>query len=153
MTIHAHILTRPTLSSEVLGCQWPKCPEVLRLGVPGRIYENGGMRASQAFPAPHRWPRIVPEKPVLAQESSRTSVAAAQALPAGRRANLRQAVLDAIRAAPDGLTAERVSETTGIGGDTVRPRIVELCERNLIVRSGKTRLTKSGRDAECWVAR
>lgn len=94
------------------------------------------------------WP---PEKPVPAVESSDTSKAAARAIEGGPRAKARLAVLNAIIAATEGLTAERISEITGISGDTVRPRIVELSEANLIMKSTRTRMTRAGREAQVWV--
>ena len=122
---HSHTFTRPTLSANHLGCAWTGCTALWRL----------------------------PETPTKAVETSRTSQEAARGLSGGRKAQTRQSVYEAIKAASDGLTAEKVSEITALPGDTVRPRIVELCERNLIYRSGKTRLTRSGRSAEVWCAR
>ena len=85
------------------------------------------------------------------QWSEGTSKEAARAIEGGPRNRARAAVLEAIRAA-SGITAEKISEVTGIGGDTVRPRIVELVALNLIRDSKKTSLTRSGRNAVCWVA-
>lgn len=47
--------------------------------------------------------------------------------------------LDAIRAAPEGLTATEISERTGIERDTVSPRLPELVRARLIRDSGRKR--------------
>jgi hypothetical protein len=41
----------------------------------------------------------------------------------------------------------------GMNPSTQRPRRIELCQRNLIVDSGTTRLTTSGRKAVVWKAK
>ena len=65
--------------------------------------------------------------------------------------NLRERVYRAIKSSPAGLTAEEACTLTGIKGDTLRPRIVELVGQNRIRVAGK-RPTKSGRKADVWVA-
>lgn len=65
---------------------------------------------------------------------------------------LREKVLRAIRSSPAGMTAQEISTATGIVGDTVRPRIVELVRDNKIHVAGKRR-TKSGRNADVWFAK
>ena len=62
---------------------------------------------------------------------------------------LRERVLRAIRDTPGGLTAQEVSKVTGIAGDTVRPRIVELSRAGTI-RVWGSRRTESGRRADVW---
>lgn len=93
------------------------------------------------------------ERPALSQEHSETSKGAARAIEGGPRSKARNAVLAAIAQSPYGLTAQEISDQTGIVGDTVRPRIVELVERNQIKDSGKVRLTKAGRLAVVYIAR
>ena len=87
-----------------------------------------------------------------AVESSRTSQEAACAIEP-RAATLRRAVLECIRAAGDGgRTDEEVQDELGMNPSTERPRRIE-CERMGLVRdSGRTRKTKSGRNAVVWVA-
>jgi response regulator of citrate/malate metabolism len=46
-----------------------------------------------------------------------------------------------------GLTREEIEIHTGISGNTVRPRILELIEEGKIIESTQYRLTKSGRKA------
>jgi hypothetical protein len=83
--------------------------------------------------------------------------AAAAALP--RTGTWRRWVLDAIGAAwpvrPDGsggLTDEEIEDALGIGGNTERPRRKELEEAGLILDSGATRPTSTGKAAIVWVA-
>ena len=90
-------------------------------------------------------------KPALAQEHSTTSrEAAARIEPT--RGRLQLAVYLAVKGARDGLTAQEIEEATGLAGNTVRPRVVELVEQCRIHDSGRKRLTKSGRNAVVWVA-
>lgn len=49
-----------------------------------------------------------------------------------------------------GITDERVSEETGLSGNTVRPRRGSLVEKGLVEWSGLTRRTKAGRPAKVW---
>ncbi len=51
-----------------------------------------------------------------------------------------------------GLTAEQISDETGISGDSVRPRLLCLEREGRIRRSGRTRKTKAHREAEIWEA-
>lgn len=95
----------------------------------------------------------VKERPALAQEHSDTSKAAARSVEGSPRAKARSAVLEAIRSAPGGITAEKIEDVTGYPGNTVRPRIVQLVQLNLIRDSGRTSLTRSGRAAVLWIAR
>jgi hypothetical protein len=83
--------------------------------------------------------------------------AAAAALP--RTGTWRRWVLDAIGAAwpvrPDGsggLTDEEIEDALGIGGNTERPRRKKLEEAGLILDSGATRPTSTGKAAIVWVA-
>ena len=64
---------------------------------------------------------------------------------------LRQRVLEVV-AASRGLTAEEIESATGLTGNTVRPRLVELREAGLVAPSGEARTTRSGRRATVWVA-
>lgn len=52
-----------------------------------------------------------------------------------------------------GLTDEEIGERTGLAGNTVRPRRLELEEGGLVCDSGRTRPTQSGRRATVWVTR
>lgn len=54
-------------------------------------------------------------------------------------------------AGANGLTDEEVSERTGLGGNTVRPRRGELERDGFVVDSGRTRATASGRRAVVWI--
>lgn len=90
--------------------------------------------------------------PAPSVQGSRTSEAAARRIEGSPRAAAKAAVLAAIRQSVDGLTAEKIEQVTGMGGSTVRPRIVELERDQSIRKSGKKRLTRSGREAEVYVA-
>ena len=94
----------------------------------------------------------VKEQPAPSVQGSPTSDAAAQKIEGSPRTKARAAVLQAIRNSPSGLSAEKVEEITGIDGNTVRPRIVELVRLNLVKDSGKVTLTKSMRSAVLWVS-
>jgi predicted transcriptional regulator len=52
-----------------------------------------------------------------------------------------------------GLTDAEIQQALGMGESTERPRRVELVERKLVLDSGRTRLTPSGRSAVVWVAK
>lgn len=88
----------------------------------------------------------------LGRNHPATSLEAAQSL-AEQVTGLRLRVLDAVRAAGDeGLTAEEVERATGLGGNTCRPRLQELREAGLVVRTERRRPTRSGRQAFVHVA-
>lgn len=75
-----------------------------------------------------------------------TSRAAAKAIePHIQR--LEKVVLDAL-ASP--LTAEQIEDETGLAGNTVRPRLVALRNRGLVIDSGQRHRTRSGREAVVW---
>ena len=78
-----------------------------------------------------------------------TSMEAAEAI-APHVARLQEVVLRAIRHEPGGCTAEQLEDRTGLSGNTVRPRLIELCEAGLVVTSGETRLNRSGRRAKVY---
>ena len=61
---------------------------------------------------------------------------------------LEQRVLDAL--ATCGLTAEQIQDVTRLMGDTVRPRLVALKHRGLVVKTSERRRTRSGRLAAVW---
>jgi len=86
-----------------------------------------------------------------AQAHSETSQAAARAIDpyaVGLRAQVYFAIA---RAGADGLTDLEVEAKTGLAGSTVRPRRVELVRLGLVHDSGRTRKTKSGREATIWI--
>jgi hypothetical protein len=89
-------------------------------------------------------------KPALAVESSPTSRAAAAKIEP-RRNNLQAIVYAYIAACSAGATDEEIQEGTGMNPSTQRPRRNELVEQGLIVDSGRTRPTRSGRAAVVWV--
>jgi hypothetical protein len=98
---------------------------------------------------PHRNAVFYP-KPALAQEHSETSRLAAAAIEP-HRANLQRRVYDAI-VGNGGLTAQEIEKATGLAGNTVRPRIVELVKAGSVIDSGTTRLTRSRRKAVVWIS-
>jgi transcription initiation factor IIE alpha subunit len=51
-----------------------------------------------------------------------------------------------------GATDEEMQDHLKMNPSTQRPRRVELVNRKLVVDSGRTRLTRSGRKATVWVA-
>lgn len=52
----------------------------------------------------------------------------------------------------DGATDDEVEVALGLKSNTARPRRHELMERSLVMDSGRTRKTRSGRDATVWIA-
>lgn len=67
----------------------------------------------------------------------------------------RSRVLRCLRDHPDGLTDEELQELLNMNPSTQRPRRIELCDSEppMVKDSGRTRKTKSGRNATVWVAR
>lgn len=66
-------------------------------------------------------------------------------------ANLREQVLECVRANPQGVTDEKICDLTGMQGNTERPRRRELEKAGRIMASGSAK-TRSGRTAVTWVA-
>lgn len=65
---------------------------------------------------------------------------------------LRWLVLDALRErGAEGATAEELEHATGLSGSTVRPRLIELRRKGLVMDSTRTRPTASGRRAVVWI--
>lgn len=86
------------------------------------------------------------------QRHSATSLAAAEAIQP-KLNSLQWHVLHQIKLTKlYGATDEEVCGTTGLSGNTVRPRRIELLRKGLIRDSGRTRATASGRQAVVWVA-
>ena len=52
----------------------------------------------------------------------------------------------------DGATAQEMEVATGISGNSVRPRLVQLRRDGLIANSGRVRPTRSQRLAVVWIA-
>lgn len=67
----------------------------------------------------------------------------------------RSRVLRCLRDHPDGLTDEELQDVLNMNPSTQRPRRIELCDMEpaLVKDSGRTRKTRSGRNAVVWVAR
>lgn len=91
-----------------------------------------------------------PEPPY--QSHSATSAEAAQAIEP-RAETLRKAVLDLLRKCGDvGATDEEIQDTLAMNPSTQRPRRIECVELGLVRDSGRTRPTRSGRQAVVWIA-
>ena len=90
------------------------------------------------------------EPPAPAVQGSPTSEAAARTWTLDKMQTKKSRILAAIAEAPYGLTDLEGQERTGIPGDTYRVRRGELYREGQIKRAQKTRLTKSGNDAEVW---
>lgn len=99
------------------------------------------------------WATMRPEQPCPVSHAPHTgtptSKAAAKAIEPSIY-TLRFKVREAIRASVDGLTDEEGIERTGIPASTYRPRRVECVEAGLVVDTGRTRATNSGRQAVVW---
>ena len=122
-----HNLTRALLGLRV-GCSVPRCD-----------YSEA---VAKALP------------PAPAVQGSATSEAAARAQTDAGRQSKKDRILAAIVASGnEGLTDQKIQELTGIGGDTERIRRGELFKEGKIVKANRTRLTRSGLEAEVWIAR
>lgn len=89
-------------------------------------------------------------KPALSN-STPTSDAAARAIEP-KRPRLWWTIFRALQNNPAGLTAEELEGVTGMAGNTIRPRLVELCETQLVTKTERTRKTRRGHDAVVYVA-
>jgi len=98
-------------------------------------------------------PETVPVPATPYQRHSETSMAAAvQAEPSVK--TWLGAVLIWLRLQDDtGATDEEMQERMNINPSTQRPRRGDLVNRGLVVDSGRTRPTRSGRKATVWVAK
>lgn len=93
---------------------------------------------------------LFPDPP--AQRHSETSRAAALSMKP-RAGNLRALVLAFIRSRGEGgATDEEIQEALAMPASTQRPRRIELVSGALVVDSGLTRPTRSGRQATVWRA-
>lgn len=84
------------------------------------------------------------------QPHSETSYEAAKAIQK-HMGPLHEKVLAYLRQTPNGATDEQIIDALGLGPSTVRPRRIELTQRNLVQNSGRYALAKSGRRATVWV--
>lgn len=66
--------------------------------------------------------------------------------------NRRDALLGAVRAAAQGLTADEAEQMIGGGHQNVSARMHDLVADGLVVDSGKKRRTRTGRPATVWAA-
>lgn len=93
---------------------------------------------------------VVADAPgIVGNASPPTSHAAAAAVPTGKR---RQEVLMALARERTGATAEELEASTGRGGSTIRPRLLELERDGFVERTEATRPTRSGLQAVVWAA-
>lgn len=82
-----------------------------------------------------------------------TSYAAARKIRGEPAKSQRTMIFEKIKAAGvNGLTRDQIEHETGIGGDSVRPRIKELKAEHRVTESGEQRATGSGRAAMVLVA-
>lgn len=80
------------------------------------------------------------ENPALARRTDPATSHAAAAGVTPMLGQLQQQVLDALKAAPGGLTTYEIGEITGIERDTVSPRLPGLVKAGLVIDSGETRI-------------
>ena len=82
------------------------------------------------------------------QPHSDTSYAAAVAKRATAPAQRMTVYGMLIAAGP--LTAEQLADHTGLSGDSIRPRLVELRNQGDVIDTGQRRRTRAGRFAVVW---
>lgn len=82
------------------------------------------------------------------ETSQQAAEAAAHTAP-----SLRLRVLQSIRQAPDGMTADEAAQALDASVLAIRPRVTELKDAGLIVQSCGRRKNASGRRAVVWVSR
>lgn len=90
----------------------------------------------------------------FARGSETSRAAAEQAKPnaATQRARVLKLITESCwRTEDPGLTDEQIQDRLSLTGNTERPRRQELVDRNLVKDSGRTRKTRSGREAVVWV--
>lgn len=83
---------------------------------------------------------------------TRTSRAAALDIDNSRYRQCDQIHAAVLGSALAGMTREEIQKATGLSGDTVRPRVLELLEAGRLVNAGELRRTSSGRMAEVLLA-
>ena len=64
----------------------------------------------------------------------------------------RRKILEALRASASGLTDEELCDATGMAGNSLRARRIELVESGDVHAAPWTRPTRSGRTAMVWLA-
>jgi predicted ArsR family transcriptional regulator len=79
-----------------------------------------------------------------------TSLAAAKAC---RSKTGRALVFAALKKNRCGLTAQQIEDVTGLSGDTIRPRLLELQEAGSVEKLDATRRTRANREAHIYKAR
>lgn len=79
-----------------------------------------------------------------------TSQAAAKAVAGTRLPARKQALLDAIAAAPNGLTADEAAHQVGESVLYARPRVTELYADKRLIDTGHVRKNESGLMATVW---
>lgn len=87
-----------------------------------------------------------PEKKARATDPDTSRRAAAAAAP--RAGTCKARLLDAFHAAPDGLTYDQAASAADVVGVTASTRLTELVRDGLLERTGQTRPTSNGRDAD-----
>lgn len=90
-----------------------------------------------------------PSKSDPPRQPCATSEAAAGAI-AGVADHLKCVVLNFLKLSFDGATDEEMQIALKMPGNTQRPRRIKLVELGLVVDSGSTRQTQSGRAAVVW---
>lgn len=63
---------------------------------------------------------------------------------------LQQRVLDCFKAHPDGMTDEQLIDALDMSASTVRPRRIELVDADILIKTERYALTRSGRRATVW---
>lgn len=89
--------------------------------------------------------RALARRPALSN-SVETSDAAARAVEP-KRTKMQIVVMEAIARNGGDATADEIQVLTGLSGDSVRPRLIELCAVNALEKTDRKRQTRMGNDA------
>ncbi len=88
---------------------------------------------------------------VSGSETSKAAAEKAKPNAASQRARVLKLITESCWRDDPGLTDEEIQDRLGLTGNTQRPRRMELLKTGVVKDSGRTRKTKSGREAVVWV--
>jgi hypothetical protein len=114
-----------------------------------RVPTSAGSSSLPVDPEPGSAATRLPERKARATDPATSAAAAVAAAP--RAGTCKAKLMEAFRAHPQGLTAHAASETSGVTYVTASTRLTELVRDGFLERTGRTRPTANGRDADVLV--